>query len=112
MFWHPDHTSARSISSDETLRTIKEVHAETGYVLDPHTAVGWAASEPGDVIVSTASPDKFAEVIEEGTGIEVDNGAQLAELRQVPERYVEMPNSAEAYKGHIRSLRGDLVAAA
>ncbi len=102
---------AKSVSDDETFRTIKAVHAETGYVLDPHTAVGWAASGPGDVIVSTASPDKFAEVIEEGTGIVVDNSAQLAELRQVPERYTEMPNSIIAYKEHIRSLRGDLVAA-
>jgi threonine synthase len=101
---------ARSVSDEETFRTIREVHDETGYVLDPHTAVGWAASGPGDVIVSTASPEKFAEVIEKCTGIPVDNSAQLAELRRVPERYTEMPNSIEAYKEHIRTLR-DLVAA-
>lgn len=103
--------SAESISNKETMRTIREVYDETGYLLDPHTAVGWAASESGDVIVSTAAPDKFAEVIEEGAGIEVDDSAQLAELRRMPERYVEMPNSIAAYKEHIRDLRGDLVAA-
>lgn len=102
---------ARSIGDEETFDTIRRVHDETGYLMDPHTAVGWAASEPGDVVVSTASPDKFAEVIERGTGIAIDNSAQLAELRRTPERYTEMPNSIEAYKEHIRSLRGDLVAA-
>ncbi|MGC7846174.1 threonine synthase [Desulforudis sp. 1088] len=55
-------------SDDETLKTIRKVHEDTGYVLDTHTAVGKAVyerykEETGDgtwtVIVSTASPFKF-----------------------------------------------------
>lgn len=103
--------SARTVGDGETFRTIQKVHSETGYVLDPHTAVGWAASEPGDVIIATASPDKFAEEIEKGTDIPVDNSAQLAKLRGVPERYTEMPNSIDAYKERIRDLQSGLAAA-
>ncbi|MFZ5899539.1 MAG: threonine synthase [Bacillota bacterium] len=55
-------------SDDETLKTIRKVYEDTGYVLDTHTAVGkavyeWYKEETGDktrtVIVSTASPFKF-----------------------------------------------------
>lgn len=106
-----DMLSARSVTDEETVRTMKEVHAETGYVLDPHTAVGWAASRPGDVIVATASPLKFAEEIEEMAGIQVDNSAELARLRETPERFTSMPNDPEAYKNFIRDLQRDLVAA-
>lgn len=52
----------------ETAKAIKELYEKTGYVMDTHTAVAYAAyekyvSESGDtaknVIVSTASPYKF-----------------------------------------------------
>jgi threonine synthase len=96
--------SAVSVSDEETIRTIQEVHDETGYVLEPHSAVAYAASGPGDVIIATASPEVFAEELREETGIEVDNGAQLEALRQTPESYIEMPNSVEDYKAFLRTL--------
>jgi threonine synthase len=34
-----------SIDEDETRATIRRVYERTGYVLDPHTAVGWAAAD-------------------------------------------------------------------
>jgi threonine synthase len=106
-----DMLSARRVSDEETVRTMKDVYAEHDYVLDPHTAVGWAASRPGDVIVSTADPRKFAEEIEAMAGIKVDNSTELAELRETPERFTPMPNDTEAYKSFIRDLQRDLVAA-
>ena len=54
---------------DETFTAIRTMYANTGYVIDTHTAVAYAAydkyvKESGDdtptVIVSTASPYKFA----------------------------------------------------
>lgn len=86
------------VSDEQTIQTIKQVYADTGYLLDPHTAVGWQASEAlngssPDVIVSTASPLKFAEEIFEKTGIKVDNTQLVDELRQQPERYEEIENS-------------------
>ena len=53
-----------SISNNACLETIGRVHAETGYLLDPHTAVAWAAAEQLGgrrpmLIVSTAHWAKF-----------------------------------------------------
>ena len=64
--------TGRSVSDEETRATIRQVRDRTGQVLDPHTAVGFAALEreleerPGTlgVLMATASPAKFAEVVE------------------------------------------------
>jgi threonine synthase len=89
---------ATRVTDGETIRTIQQVYKDTGYLLDPHTAVGWHASEAlksdkTDVIVATASPLKFAEEIFEKTGIKVDNSRLLKELRRKPERYWQIENS-------------------
>jgi threonine synthase len=63
---------AASVSDGETRSTIRRVHQERGYILDPHSAVGYAALEaelarrPDDVgiLLATAHPAKFAEVVE------------------------------------------------
>lgn len=88
---------AASVSDQETIETIKRVYKETGYLLDPHTAVGWRASEllggKEDIIVATASPLKFAEEILAKTGIKTNNSYLLERLRQQPERYTEIGNN-------------------
>jgi threonine synthase len=92
------------VSDEQTVTTIKKVYDETGYLLDPHTAVAWYASEQHpdaavhDVIVSTAAPEKFAEEIKAATGITVDNTAELAKLAQIPERYTEITSSLDELK--------------
>ena len=67
------------ISEDETRATIRSVHERTGYVLDPHGAVAYAAAQRygrrsgADVpIVSlaTAHPGKFGGAVAEELGFE------------------------------------------
>ncbi len=95
------------VSDEDTVATIKKVYEATGYLLDPHTAVAWYASEnnPGegvhDVIVSTAAPEKFAEEITAATGIAVDNTAELSKLRSITERYTEISNSLDELRSFI-----------
>lgn len=59
----------------QTLETIKKIHAETGYILDPHTAVGVAVAEKFQtleniptVCLATAHPAKFPDAIEQAIG--------------------------------------------
>lgn len=58
----------------QTLETIRSVYERTGYVLDPHTAVGVAVAErlAGEgapvVCLATAHPAKFPEAIEQAIG--------------------------------------------
>jgi len=63
-----------SVSDEETRETIIRVHKETGYFLDPHSAVGWKGVDKlqadGKIekgaagILCTAHPAKFSEVVE------------------------------------------------
>ncbi len=71
----------------ETADTIRSLYEETGYVLDPHTAVAAAvyrkyASETGDatktVIASTASPFKFTRSVLTAIDADLTEGSDLA----------------------------------
>jgi threonine synthase len=60
-----DLFSADYVGNDESLDTIREVFEETGYLLDPHTAVAWEVAErlrerDPVLVVSTAHWAKFA----------------------------------------------------
>jgi len=66
--------SGVSVNDEETRETIKRIHDQTGYFLDPHSAVGWKGVdklieknkiEKGAVgILCTAHPAKFSETVE------------------------------------------------
>jgi len=70
---------ARVVSDQQTVETIQQVYDQYGYLLDPHTAVAWRAAESAkrsdyeNVIISTAAPEKFAQIIKRRTGIDVDD---------------------------------------
>ncbi len=62
-----------SVSDEETRKTIREVFAAHGYVLDPHGAVGYGAlrrflgvsrGRYESIILETAHPAKFLDVLE------------------------------------------------
>jgi threonine synthase len=98
------------VTDAETVQTITQVYSDTGYLLDPHTAVGWRASdvlggEQVDAIVATASPLKFAEEIFEKTGIKVDNTQLMEELSRQQERYWEIGNSIEELTEFLEAPR-------
>ncbi len=56
--------SSDYVDNDESLATVREVHEQTGYLLDPHTAVAWEVAErlrerDPVLVVSTAHWAKF-----------------------------------------------------
>lgn len=74
-------------SDAQTLSTMREVYEETGYVLDPHAAVGvsvWRRSRGAGpagrmgIVLGTAHPAKFGEVVQQALGIDVPLPASLA----------------------------------
>lgn len=92
-----DEVSARKVSDLRTAKLIRRVYGEEGYLMDPHTAVAWGASRPGDIIISTAAPQKFAQEIQAITGIHVDDTEQRAELARREERYTTIGNNPEEF---------------
>ena len=86
-----------------TCRTIKEVHARSGYLADPHTATGIKAAEVCDtdssipmITLATAHPAKFTAAIEKAGLPAPGLPPHMADLYQRPERCTVLPNSLKA----------------
>ncbi len=68
--------SGYTYNDEQTREAIRAVKERYGYTIDPHGAVGWLAAEawksehPGDhtVILETAHPSKFIDIMEEELG--------------------------------------------
>ncbi|SOB79586.1 threonine synthase [Sphingomonas guangdongensis] len=82
--------------------------AETGELLDPHTAIGFAAARraglPADVPVvtlATAHPAKFRESVERATGLRPTLPNRVGDLFQREERYATLPATFDAVSGYI-----------
>ena len=87
--------SGVSVSDDETVASISRTLRETGYVADPHTAVGLEAvrklQPDGQVVVlATAHPAKFPETVEPAIGQAVDVPSQLSQLTGMARSVIDM----------------------
>jgi len=87
-----------SVTDEETSRCIAEVYARTGYVLDPHTAVGMRAHERAaerdggpTVVLATAHPAKFPDVVEKAIGREVPLPPGIARVMDAEEHMEDIP---------------------
>ncbi len=90
-----------AVSEDETRRTIREVYRESGYLLDPHSAVGVAAArhvrtETGErrpiISLATAHPAKFGDVIREELGVDPELPEPWRDWRTREVRAVDLPD--------------------
>lgn len=77
---------------DEARAAMKECFEETGYVLDPHTAVAWRVSQRvpkadgvARVVLSTASPYKFCRDVCSALGLPAD-GTDFDCMRALEEK--------------------------
>lgn len=99
-----------AVGEDQTRATIAQTYQATGLLLDPHSAVGYAAATRarGDsripmVTLATAHPAKFPEAVEAATGVRPALPPHLADLHQRPERVTRLPNDLRAVQAHIRA---------
>lgn len=83
---------SRSVNREETLDTIASFYEKTGYLLDPHTAVGVRAAldlpECGAPVIclATAHPAKFDEAVTAATGQVPERPASLAGIEKLPSK--------------------------
>lgn len=81
---------------------------DSGYLLDPHTAVGTAAvrhnagGKTPMVTLATAHPAKFPAAVKAATGIEPALPLWLADLYDRPERYDVLDNDQSAVEAYIK----------
>lgn len=81
---------AFSINKEETVNYIKKVYVEHQYLIDPHTAVAYGAYEAlksqlvgKTVVVSTASPYKFLETVDEIFNTNQEGIEQVKEIEKI-----------------------------
>lgn len=96
-----------SISDKETLNEIKRTYDTTGYLADPHTAVGLAAARrvhergknlPPLIVLSTAHPAKFPHVIEQAIGAPAPVHPALQSAMQKPKQSVGIRAEYEKWR--------------
>lgn len=96
----------------DRLTTIRDLHARTGVLIDPHTADGIkvAASyvEPGVpmLVLETALPAKFSEVIEEALGMPAPLPEGLENLESLPQRFTVLPCDVASVRAYITEHAG------
>ncbi|MEN3939746.1 threonine synthase [Prosthecobacter sp. SYSU 5D2] len=101
-------TFRASRMDDATIaQTIAQVWQDYQYVADPHTACAFTdmAADRVSVVLSTASPAKFPEVVQEATGSEPLHPS-LELLKALPLETHPLPSNAEALKAFIREKVG------
>ena len=90
-----------------TQRVMKDVADRTGCVMCPHTAVGYAGltahrnpAVPG-VVLATAHPAKFGEVVEKATGQAPEIPAHLADCLSRTKEATVIPPAYDALKAYL-----------
>jgi threonine synthase len=93
---------------DETAAAIRTTLRETGYLVDPHTAVAVAVAEKETrdpmtpmVVLSTAHPAKFPDAVEAACGVRPALPESLAGLETRRERFTVLPADQAAVENHI-----------
>lgn len=98
---------ATTVSDELTLDTMKRLYDKTGYLADPHTAVGiesvrryreTTGSSHPCVVLATAHPAKFPEIVKNAIGIEPATPRSLMELALRPKCAVPIPASYDAFR--------------
>jgi threonine synthase len=95
---------AATVSDEETLDQIRETHAASGYILDPHTAVGVRAAcgRPEAICLATAHPAKFNEAVRRAIGVEAPPPPSLRGLMDKETRCALVDATDEAVRTHVR----------
>ncbi len=102
--------NAGRVDEEQTLETIAAVYAETGQLIDPHTAVGVAAArrlrrtrDMPMVTLATAHPAKFPDAVERATGRRPDLPPALAGLMEAEERLQVLDRDLGQLQDYIRA---------
>lgn len=89
-----DSIKAVTISDHKILEEIRRTYERTGFVIDPHTAIGVAAARKYQeenlpiIVTATAHPAKFPEVIKEALQIDIALTPSLERIMSLPKQAI------------------------
>ncbi|MDG1264160.1 MAG: threonine synthase [Flavobacteriaceae bacterium] len=95
-----ENLSGYSFTDAETREALKEIHEKSGYVADPHGAVGYLGlkeylkehPEKYGVFLETAHPVKFLDTVEETLNIKVEIPERLKETLSKTKKSISIKN--------------------
>lgn len=100
--------SAARADEAEVAETIRHVHATSGYLIDPHTAVAMAAARKTQhdpavptVVLSTAHPAKFPDAVEAAAGLRPGLPDWLGNLMERTEHMAHLPADQAAVESFV-----------
>ncbi|AOX16361.1 threonine synthase [Kozakia baliensis] len=100
--------SGKTLSDEETRIEMARLYRESGYLADPHSAIGLAAGrqyqEQGVpmIVAATAHPAKFPDAVVAATGHHPALPPHLADLHERPERFDVLPNDLATVEAAVR----------
>ncbi len=96
--------AARAVNEEETLAQIRDTYEASGYILDPHTAVGVKAAQdfPEAICLATAHPAKFGDAVQRAIGIQADPPPSLQGLMEKETRCAVLDATSAATSTFIR----------
>ena len=99
---------SESLSEEETRFVISETYKKEGTLIDPHTAVGIGvankvSSEDDMVVLGTAHPAKFSDVVMKETSKKPELPENLEKILNQKEKFEELPKDLKKVKDYILS---------
>src|ERR1700761_981568 len=113
--WHRARGLLHGFRLDDpgTEAEIRRLHAATGYLADPHTAIGVAAARALPcaagipvVAMGPAHPEKLPNAMQRATGHRPELPPRMQDLFAREERYTVLPNDLTAVEAAVRALAG------
>ncbi len=97
---------SESLSEEETKSVIGGVYKNQGILIDPHTAVAIGAMnkislEGNTVVLATAHPSKFSDVVMKETNIRPELPENLKSILFEKEKYEKLPKDLKKIKNYI-----------
>ena len=104
--------SASAATEEDVRAAMKEWYDATGYMLDPHTAVGVVSGQralkkdPATpmIVLGTAHPAKFPAAVEAAIGVRPELPPHLSDLMERREIFTRLPNEQKAVEDFVRSV--------
>ena len=101
-----DNFCSESLSEKETKSVINETYKNQGMLIDPHTAVAIGAVnkislEGNTVILATAHPSKFSDVVMKETNIKPELPEDLKNILVEKEKYEKLPKDLKKIQNYI-----------
>ena len=117
LYNHSHQAISKDISGyrykDEDVKSVvKEVFEKTGYLLDPHGAIGYMAlknylekNKGNGIFLETAHPAKFLETVEPIIGKKLEIPARLQKFIEGESKTPALNGKYEDFKNYLQSLR-------